>query len=155
MASAVLFSLVQGQIYGYRNFGVNRNAYEISTLVPDQKRYWINSPRNLPLISAYNGDVYIKPEWKWRLHEVVPIRDSLKTYGEQYGFSFAIKDLKTFRKNIKKYHIEEVFIVTTEMEDEAYPDQQQLESLMSQTWLEFKEKVEYKCMVIYIFKVLQ
>lgn len=155
MATAVLFSYVQGQVYGYKNLGVNRNAYEISTLLPDEGMYWINTPRNLPLILVYNGETYLKPEWKWRLHEIVPIRDSLKTYGERQALSFAVKDLKTFRKNIKKYHIEEVFMIITEVEYEAYPDQEYLEPFMSQTWLEFKEKVEYKGMVVYIFKVLE
>jgi hypothetical protein len=86
--TAVLFSYVQGQIFGYRTLGPNRNADEIAEIISDEERYWINSVNNYALISAYNGETYLDPEWRWALHESVPIKDTLEILDAKRGYSF-------------------------------------------------------------------
>lgn len=153
MGSAVLFSYVQGQIYGYMNWGRNRNAEQIADLIPDDAVYWINSPRNASLISVYNKEAYLRPEWKWGLSELVPIRDSFKTIGKLQSYTFRIGDLETFKENLDKYDIETLVFIKTDLDEEAYPDQEFLKDLLSAPWLRFQKKVEYKGMEVYIFDI--
>ena len=156
MGSAVLFSYVQGQIYGYMNWGRNRNAEQIADLIPDDAVYWINSPRNASLISVYNNETYLRPEWKWGLSELVPIRDSFKTIGELQSYTFRIRDLETFKENLDKYDIETLVFIKTDLDEEAYPDQEFLKDLLSvSSWLRLEEKVEYKGMEVYIFNIVR
>ena len=155
MGSAVLFSYVQGQIYGYMNWGRNRNAEQIANLIPDDAVYWINSPRNASLISVYNNETYLRPEWKWNLHEIVPIRDSFKTMGQFQNYTFRIKDLETFKKNLDKYDIETLVFIRTELSEEDYPDQEFFKDLISASWLRLKENVEYKGMEVYMFDIVK
>lgn len=155
MASAILFSAVQGQIYGSVNFGANRNAKEIAQILPDEGAYWINSPSNQPVMSVYNYETYLNPEWKWRLHEIVPIRDSLKALGEQRSYVFRIIDMETFKKNIEKYEIDEIFLIETQTDLESYPDQGFMFDLILQSWLEFDRKEEFQGMDVFIFKVVK
>ncbi|HRY22663.1 MAG TPA: hypothetical protein P5311_02795, partial [Candidatus Dojkabacteria bacterium] len=156
MGSAVLFSYVQGPIYGYLNWGTNRNAKEIAELIPDDAKYWINSPGNVSLISVYNNERYLSPEWKWKLHEIVPRRDSFKTIGELQSYSFPIGDIEAFKKNLYEYGIEKLVFIKTDIEDEAYPDQEYLGDLMSiSSWLRLEKKVEYKGMEVYIFDIVR
>jgi hypothetical protein len=156
MGSAVLFSYVQGQIYGYMNWGRNRNAEQIAEIIPDDVAYWINSPRNASLISVYNKEAYLRPEWKWGLSDLVPIKDSFKTIGELQSYTFRIGDLETFRKNLDKYDIETLVFIKTDLDEEAYPDQEFLKDLLSvSSWLRFEKKVEYKGMEVYIFDIVR
>ncbi len=156
MGSAVLFSYVQGQIYGYMNWGRNRNAEQIADLIPDDAVYWINSPRNASLISVYNKEAYLRPEWKWGLSELVPIRDSFKTIGELQSYTFRIRDLETFKENLDKYDIETLVFIKTDLDEEAYPDQEFLNDLLSvSSWLRFEKKVEYTGMEVYIFNIVR
>jgi hypothetical protein len=156
MGSAVLFSYVQGPIYGYLNWGTNRNAKEIAELIPDDATYWINSPRDASLISVYNNERYLSPEWKWELHEIVPRRDSFKTIGELQSYSFRIGDIEAFTENLYEYDIEKLVFIKTDIEDEAYPDQEYLGDLMSiSSWLRLEKKVEYKGMEVYIFDIVR
>jgi hypothetical protein len=156
VGSAILFSYVQGQIYGYLNWGRNRNAEQIAELIPDDSTYWINSPRNPSLISVYNNEAYLRPEWKWGLSELVPIRDSFKVIGELQSYTFRIGDLVTFKENLGKYAIEKLVFVKTDLDEEAYPDQEYLKDLMSvSSWLRLEKKVEYKGMEVYIFDIVR
>jgi hypothetical protein len=155
MGSAVLFSYVQGQIYGYMNWGRNRNAEQIAELIPDDTVYWINSPRNASLISVYNKEAYLRPEWKWGLSELVPIRDSFKAIGELQSYTFRIGDVKTFRKNLDKYNIETLVFIKTGLSEEDYPDQEFFEDLIYTSWLRLQERVEYKGMEVYMFDIVR
>ena len=155
VGSAVLFSYVQGQIYGYLNWGRNRNAEQIADLIPDDAVYWINSPRNASLISVYNKEAYLRPEWKWGLSELVPIRDSFKTIGKLQSYTFRIGDLETFKENLDKYDIETLVFIKTDLDEEAYPDQEFLKDLLSAPWLRFQKKVEYKGMEVYMFNIVR
>lgn len=155
MASAILFSYVQGQIYGAMNFGVNRSAKEIAQILPDEGSYWINSPRNQSLISAYNNETYLSPEWKWRLHEIVPIRDSLKVLEQQRSYTFRVSDIDTFKENIEKYEIEKVFMIVTQQDFESYPDQDYMFAFIVQPWLEFDRKEEFQGLDVFIFEVVK
>jgi hypothetical protein len=156
VGSAVLFSYVQGQIYGYLNWGRNRNAEQIAELIPDDAVYWINSPRNVSLISVYNNEKYLRPEWKWGLHEIVPIKDSFKTMEELQSYSFRIGNIEALKANLDKYDIEILVFVRTELDEEAYPDQEYLDELLSvSSWLRVEKKVEYKGMEVYIFDIVR
>lgn len=155
VTSALLFSYIQGQIHGYMNFGANRNVREIAQLIPEEGRYWINSPSNQHVLSVYNNETYLNPEWKWRLHELVPIRDSLKVYGQEQSFSFLVKDMEIFRENVENYDIDKVVMIVTQVDHERYPDQECLEDFLSTTFLKLDNKVKYKGMDVYIFKVVK
>lgn len=155
IATAILFSFVQGQIYGSLNFGINRNAKQIAELLPEDGRYWINSSKNHALISALNNETYLNPEWKWRLHEIVPIRDSLKTLGEQQSFTFAVGDMERFIRNVEVYDIQKVVMISTWEDQDSYPYQEFLLEFLSQPWLELEERVELRGMDVYIFNVIQ
>jgi hypothetical protein len=155
IATAILFSFVQGQIYGSLNFGINRNAKQIAELLPEDGRYWINSSKNHALISALNNETYLNPEWKWRLHEIVPIRDSLKTLGEQQSFTFAVGDMERFIRNVEVYDIQKVVMISTWDDQDSYPYQEFLLEFLSQPWLELEERVELRGMDVYIFNVIQ
>jgi 4-amino-4-deoxy-L-arabinose transferase-like glycosyltransferase len=156
VGSAVLFSYVQGQIYGYLNWGRNRNAEQIAEIIPDDTVYWINSPRNASLISVYNKEAYLRPEWKWGLSELVPIRDSFKAIGELQSYTFRIGDIKTFKENLEKYEIESLIFIKTDLDGEDYPDQEYFDELVSvSSWLRFEKKVEYKGMEVYIFDIVR
>jgi hypothetical protein len=153
--TAMLFSYVQGQIYGSLNFGGNRNAKQIAELLEDGDKYWINNFKNNELISVFNGEKFLNPEWRWRLHEIVPIRDSLKSFGEQQSYTFVVKDMETFRGNLRAFGIKKIVLITTEEDEESYPYQEFLDEFISETWLELKEKVKYQGMEVYIFKVIE
>ena len=156
MGSAVLFSYVQGPIYGYLNWGTNRNAKEIAELIPDDATYWTNSPRDASLISVYNNEKYLRPEWKWGLSELVPIKDSFKVIGELQSYTFRVGDLETFKENLGKYGIEILIFVKTDLDEEAYPDQEYFDDFMSaSSWLRLDKKVEYKGMEVYIFDIVK
>ncbi len=156
VGSAVLFSYVQGQVYGYLNWGRNRNAEQIAELIPDDSIYWINSPRNASLISVYNNERYLRPEWKWGLSELVPIKDSFKAVGQLQSYTFQIGELAIFKENLDKYGIEKLVFVKIDLDEEAYPDQEYLDDLKSvSSWLRLEKKVEYKGMEVYMFDIVR
>jgi hypothetical protein len=137
------------------NWGRNRNAEQIANLIPDDAVYWINSPRNASLISVYNHETYLRPEWKWGLHEIVPIKDSFKTMGKLQSYTFKIGDLETFKENLDEYDIETLVFIKTELSEEDYPNQEFFKDLISSSWLRLNEKVEYKGMEVYMFDIVK
>jgi len=142
-------------LYGYKNFGLNRNAREIASLLPEEEKYWINSPQNNEVISVFNEETYVNPEWRWKLFESVPIRETLKVYEEQQSFTFFVGDMPTFRENLKRFKVKDVVLIITEVDQGSYPYQEFLDEFVSETWLQLEEKVEYKGMDVYIFKVIE
>ncbi len=153
LATALLFSYVQGQVYGYLNFGRNRRADKIAELAPDNQKYWTNSYKNLDLISALNGERYLDPEWKWKLNDIVPIRENLKTLGERQAYSFPISDFEEFRSSISLYDIDKLILITTKEDSDNFPNQEYLDDFMKVEWLDLDKKVDYTNMTIYIFTV--
>jgi hypothetical protein len=153
MGTAILFSYVQGQIYGYIHFGENRNAYEIAQLLPEDEKYWINSEKNTELISVFNSERYLNPEWKWKLNDIVPIRDSLKVLDTKKSYSFPVENMEKFRNNLNTYEISKIVLIVTKEELEVYPEQEKLNEFLQQDWLELEDKVEYRGMEVYFFNV--
>jgi hypothetical protein len=153
LGTALLFSYVQGQVYGFVNFGRNRRAKEIAEMIPEEQKYWTNSYKNLNLISALNEERYLDPEWKWKLNDVVPIREDLKALGEEQAYSFPIFDLEEFHNSISFYNIDLLILVTTEEESDNFPNQEYLEDFQKAEWLDLDKKVDYTNMTIYIFTV--
>jgi len=105
---------------------------------------------------VYNNEKYLRPEWKWGLSELVPIKDSFKVIGELQSYTFRVGDLETFKENLGKYGIEILIFVKTDLDEEAYPDQEYFDDFMSaSSWLRLDKKVEYKGMEVYIFDIVK
>jgi hypothetical protein len=72
------------------------------------------------------------------------------------SYTFRIRDLETFKENLDKYDIETLVFIKTDLDEEAYPDQEFLKDLLSvSSWLRLEEKVEYKGMEVYIFNIVR
>jgi len=155
LSTAVLFSYVQGQIFGYRTLGPNRNADEIAEIISDDERYWINSVNNYALISAYNGEAYLDPEWQWALHESVPIKDTLEILDVKRGYSFTSGSIRRFKESVFELELETLYLIKTDSEERAFSNENFLENFQNADWLELKEVVEFKNMQLYIFEVLE
>jgi hypothetical protein len=104
---------------------------------------------------VYNHETYLRPQWKWDLHEIVPIKDSFKTMGKLQSYTFRIGDLETFKENLDKYDIETLVFIKTQLNEEDYPDQKFFKDLISSPWLRLQEKVEYKGMEVYMFDIVK
>ena len=151
--SAILFSYVQGQIYGYTKFGENRNSTYLSSVLPTEDRYWINNMVNQPLISTEKKETYIFPEWKWRLIDFLPKKEMLKTYGEERSYNFVITELDEFKSNIFEYKISKVVLIVTNRDFDYYPYQEYLNVFLHEDWLELDRKESSEDMEIFIFSV--
>lgn len=119
---ALLFSYTQGQIFGYLNYGKNRSAEKIASVIPQKVKFWGFNFDNGDLLAVINDEVYLNPEKDWQLKEYLPKKTLLKTKGEQYGYFFEIFynhttklfDFDTFKENIEKYEIEKLVILVPE-----------------------------------------
>jgi hypothetical protein len=89
---SILFAYTQGQVYGYINWGENRQVEEIAKILPKNDKYWCNNSENQMLVSVYTNERYSEPQWKWKLNEIVPRIDDLKVLGEQKSFVFPVKN---------------------------------------------------------------
>lgn len=153
LGTSFLFSYTQGQIYGYTNFGENRRIREVQSLLSPNGKYWINNGANQVLLSSLNEEGYLSPTWRWKLKDIVPKKDLLKSYEEKRNFSFSIKDIKDFREEILKEEIVEIVLITTEVESDFYGYQEWLDIFLEQEWLELTKEKELKNMKVYIFDV--
>lgn len=154
-ASTILFSLIQGQIYGYTNYGENRSAIEVASELPKDKVYWSNNRANQPLISVLSEEKFIWPEWKWGLNEFIPKREWLKIFEEKQSYTFPIDDIESFKQNVMDYNIEEIVLNITEKDFEYYPYQEYYNVFLTQDWLELEKETEFEGMTIYIFNVIR
>ena len=153
--STILFSLVQGQIYGYTNYGENRSVTEVISELPKDSTYWSNNRVNQPLVSVFMKERFIWPEWKWGLNEFIPKKEYLKTYEEKQSYTFPIEDIESFKQNIMEYNIEKVVLNITEKDSEYYPYQKYYDVFLAQDWLELEKETVFKGITMYTFNVVR
>jgi hypothetical protein len=152
-ATALLFSFIQGQIYGYMEYGKNRNVSDFVDLLPKDEKYWTNNIVNQSLVEVLQGNTYLLPEWKWKLVDTIKKRESLKVLGERNSYNFPILDINNFREDLLYYNIREIVFFTTEKDNNYYICQEYIDSFLESDWLELERKVDSKNMTIYIFTV--
>ena len=148
---SLLFSYTQGQLYGFINFGENREAQEVAKILP-QQRYWTNNDINQMLVSVYSNERFSEPQWHWQLHDIVPKKDMLKVLDERKSFVFEIVNIDKFKENIKRYNIEKLVLYESKVK-EKYTDQEYLDIFINQDWIELEKKHEFKGLNVYIFNV--
>ena len=148
---SLLFSYTQGQLYGFINFGENREAQEVAKILP-QQRYWTNNDINQMLVSVYSNEKFSEPQWHWQLHDIVPKKDMLKVLDEKKSFVFEIVNADKFKENIKRYNIEKLVLYESKVK-EKYTDQEYLDIFINQDWIELEKKYEFKGFNVYIFNV--
>lgn len=120
LGTSVLFSATQGQINNHLLFGENREINEIISVIPENKRIWINNTKSYDLFSAKMGQTYSPPEWKWELAEFLPKKDLLKTHGERFLFNDFYGHPELFFEYLDEKEIEYLVYVEPTIEEELF-----------------------------------
>jgi hypothetical protein len=151
--TTVMFSYKIGQISNYQKYGYNRENENIALQFSKERKIWISDYESKDIIDFYRGNLYIEPEWNWKLASWLPKKYLLKTYGEEMTFVSSITNMEIFKEYIYENKIEEVVFFKSTIIGEEFPYEEREDELFSQEWLTFEKEIEFKNKIIYVFKV--
>jgi len=148
-----MFSYKIGQISNYLKYGYNRGNENIALHLSKESRIWINDYESKDILDFYRGNLYIEPEWNWKLANWIPKKYLLKTNGEEKTFVSGFIDMGTFKEYIYGNKIEEVVFLKSTIIGDQFPYEERLEECFSQEWLTFEKEIELKNKIMYVFQV--
>ncbi len=149
---SILFAYTQGQVYGFLNWGRNRQVEDISEFIPKKQKYWSNNEENQMLTSVYIGETYAPAEWKWKLNEIVPRTENLKFLGQKTSYVFPVVDIDEFQSKLRDENITKLVLYVSRVKTK-FADQNYLDVFLKQDWLELRDMKEFKGLNIYIFDI--
>ena len=147
---ALLFSYTSGQIAGYLDYGENRDVAEISEVIPEEGRYWMNNEVNPLLFSVYIEEKYSNPEWQFSLRNDLPKKNLLTTLGEQRTYNFAFINSTVFKSNLELNNIHEI-VVLDYIVDEGN-NEYLLSSLNGDDAFVLADEFEFDYATVYIYE---
>ena len=151
--TTIMFSYKIGQISNYLKYGYNRGNENIALHLSKESRIWINDYESKDILDFYRGNLYIEPEWNWKLANWIPKKYLLKTNGEEKTFVSGFIDMGTFKEYIYGNKIEEVVFLKSTIIGDQFPYEERLEECFSQEWLTFEKEIELKNKIMYVFQV--
>ena len=147
------FFYANGQLYFYRLWGKDYQAKEVVSYFNNDERIMLNDPGWDILIKVYRGDNQYNPEWKWELEEWVPRKEKLKMFEKFTSYDIYGKPLRYDVESIKKYDIDKIGLIVSNIDGKPFPYQERLADYMVAKWLEFDEVVNLRNKDLYIFNV--
>ncbi len=151
--TTVMFSYKIGQISNYLQYGYNRENENVAIQFNKESKIWINDYESKDILDFYRENLYIEPEWNWKLANWIPKKYLLKTNGEERTFVSGFDDIGVFKEYVYENKIEEVVFLKSTIIGQQFPYEEQLEECFSQEWLIFDEEIKLKNKMMYIFKV--
>jgi hypothetical protein len=151
--TSIAYSYKIGQISTYMKYGYNSQTQLIVESLSEDEKVWVNEFTSLELIKYYREDLFLDPEWVWKLGENVPKNNMLKTFEMKVTYSFDIKDMESFKEDLLEKDINKVLLVSSTIPGEKFPQEDKLDDFLSQKWLKLTNRKSLKNKTLYIFNL--
>ena len=137
-----------GQVHMALKWGQNFELNELSKIIQIKGKKIVNSDqyKTSELLSFYQKELYIEPEWHWKLAKYLPKKNLLKMVENQNYISFSSEEVRDFRDFAYKNEAKEIIYIV------LYGSNTDNNFIKRNKWLYEKQVISLKNKKIYLFK---